>query len=58
MQEYDVPHHNWREIHQSLMLFIQLKYILSKRSGTNLTSPSSTAFTAGFANGSILQTIA
>ena len=47
------PHQSWREMHQSRTLFIQLRYVLAKRSGTNLISPSSTTRMASFARGCI-----
>src|SRR5450830_915819 len=48
------PHHSWREMHQSRMFSIQLKYTLVNRSGTILVRPSLTASIAGSANGLIL----
>ena len=47
------PHQSWREMHQSCMFSIQLKYIFDQRSGTNLTSPDFTASMAGSASGFI-----
>ena len=48
------PHHSWREMHQSRMLFIQWKKVLLQVSGTKLVLPCSTASMAGLASGSIL----
>ena len=48
------PHQSWREMHQSRTLYIQFRYVFEKRSGTNLTSPSSTTRMASLARGFIL----
>ena len=40
-------------MHQSRTFSIQLRYVLVKRSGTNLTSPFFTHATAGAASGAI-----
>ena len=49
------PHHNCREMHQSRMLRIQLKYSSRLFSGIMRISPLSTAAIAGSASGFILQ---
>ena len=47
------PHQSWRLIHQSRILSVQLKYVLSMRSGISLISPLFTASTAGLISSSI-----
>ena len=44
------PHQSCREMHQSRMFSIQLKYVFSYRCGTNFTSPLRTASSAGSAS--------
>src|SRR3990167_6598354 len=48
------PHHSWREMHQSRMLFIQCMYVFVHSSGTNLVLPCSTAAAAFSASGAAL----
>ncbi len=47
------PHHSWRLMHQSWMLFIHWKYVLLQLSGTKRMRPSSTARIAGSASGAM-----
>ncbi len=47
------PHHSCREMHQSRIFSIQLKYVFLKRSGTKFVRLSWTASIAGFAKGSM-----
>src|SRR5208283_2421578 len=49
------PHHSWREMHQSRMLYIHSKYVFDQLSGTKTMRPSSTALMAGPASGFIEQ---
>ena len=47
------PHQSWREIVQSWMFSIQLKYVASQLCGRIWIVPLRTASMAGFASGSI-----
>src|SRR2546421_1803476 len=47
------PHHNWRDTHQSRMLYIHSKYVLVQLAGMNSIRPDSTTAMAFSASGFI-----